>query len=265
MNQEKITFSFGKNWQKFVSDSFNEERMNIAKSHLLFFLKLNDLKNLTFLDVGCGSGLSSLAAYRASAAKIISFDLDPMSIRATEQLKKRNGSPDNWKIFQGSILDQGLINSLPLADIVYSWGVLHHTGKMWQAIENTIKLVKPGGLLYLALYTTGPKSAYWLKVKKYYNQAGAVKKKFMVTWYVLRYTIIPKLLRGKSPIKFIKNYKHSRGMSYLTDVYDWLGGYPYEDVKIETVLNYFLNDLKWQYLNLATGEANTEYLFKKPL
>lgn len=267
MDREEITFSFGENWQNFIADNFDREKLAEAKKHLLDFLGLPDLKNLTFLDIGCGSGLFSLAAYSAGAAKIISFDLDPLAVAATKFLWSKHGSPKHWEIFQGSILDQDLVGRLTAnerADIVYSWGVLHHTGKMWTAIDNACKLVRPGGLFYLALYTTGPKSGYWLKIKKRYNLAGPYGKKLIEAKHILRHDVIPHLLKLQNPLKDILK-KRPRGMSYYTDVRDWLGGYPYEDAKIEEVLNIFLNKLDWEYLNLATGEANTEYLFRRPL
>ena len=99
-------------------------------------LEMDDLTGKTFLDIGSGSGLFSLAARRLGA-KVHSFDFDSNSYGCTMELRKRYFDGDgNWKVEQGSALDRNYIESLGKFDIVYSWGVLHHTGAMWTALEN---------------------------------------------------------------------------------------------------------------------------------
>ncbi len=262
MNKQNITFSFGKNWNEFVKKGISEEQINTATSHLLKFLGTDNLQDKTFLDIGCGSGLHSLCALLSGAKTVTSFDVDENSITATNEIKKLTNQTYNWKITKGSILDEKFVNSLPQYDVVYSWGVLHHTGKMWEAIKNCIPLIKNGGIFYLALYTTDKKSNFWLKIKKRYNNANYFSKKIIEAWYLIRYFFLPHILRLKNPIKHIKNYKKNRGMSFYTDVKDWLGGYPFEHAKIEEVI-FFCKKYNLELINLKTGEANTEYLFVK--
>ncbi|MDD5454213.1 MAG: class I SAM-dependent methyltransferase, partial [Candidatus Ratteibacteria bacterium] len=231
MGKEKITFSFGKNWEEFIKSNFSQERIEISKKHILDFLELTDLSGKYFLDIGCGSGLSSLAALDADAEKIVSFDVDTYSVKTTKKLRQLAGNPSNWIVLEGSILDKNFLSNIEPADIVYSWGVLHHTGKMWEALEKAAALMKKDALLYIALYTTTNKSKYWLRIKKKYNRASKIEKKFMEISFVIGHTII-QMLKFKNPLIHILNYKRKRGMSYFTDVKDWLGGYPYEDAKI---------------------------------
>lgn len=263
METQKISFSFGKNWNHFVTQHFTPERLSIAKNHIANFLEMPDLSGKSFLDVGCGSGLSSLAVYELGAARIVSFDVDPYSVKATMALKDMAGNPPHWTVLKGSVLERPFLDSLEKADIVYSWGVLHHTGNMWKAVENTASLMKEGGLLYIALYTTTQKSPYWIRVKQAYNAASPFGKRLMEVRYIIRYTLLPQLLRFKNPVRYMRDRKASRGMAYLTDIRDWLGGYPYEDAKPEEVLKFARNSLSLELINLATGEANTEYLFRK--
>ena len=260
-----VTFSFGKNWQDFVDHYFISERVTIAKEHLLELLQFADLAGLSFLDIGCGSGLSSLAALEAGAANIVSFDVDEHSVQATAVIRQRAGNPEHWQISQGSILDQKFLHTLTPADIVYSWGVLHHTGNMWQAIRNAAGLLKPSGSFYIALYTTTPKSDYWLRVKKRYNRCSSLGKRRMELWFVLRHSLLPLCLQKKNPIRHIREYQKKRGMAYLTNIRDWLGGYPYEHARIEEVLRFGRQRLNLDLINLKTGEANTEYVFRKAL
>src|SRR6266542_2062950 len=128
---EKRAFSFGENWQSYVENDYNEQSLASAQKHLLEFLGVSDLKSKSFLDIGSGSGIHSAAAFRAGAERVVSFDVDPASVAATRSLWRAQGCASNWHIQQGSILDPAFLATLEPADIVYSWGVLHHTGRMW--------------------------------------------------------------------------------------------------------------------------------------
>lgn len=132
----KITFSFGRNWKDFVEHYWNPDRESVAIASLAAFLKRGDLRDLDFLDVGCGSGLFSLAAYRMGARRVVSVDVDPLSVECTARLRASIGSSENWSVVQGSILDGGCTEGVEPANTVYAWGSLHHTGAMWDAIHN---------------------------------------------------------------------------------------------------------------------------------
>ncbi len=263
MTEERITFSFGKNWDEFIRRHYSEDRLRTAQKHLLSFLRVENLKGRSFLDIGCGSGLSSLAAFDAGVSQLVSFDIDPMSIRATQYLRKLRSYPNSWQILEGSILDSAFLAAIQPADVVYSWGVLHHTGAMWKAIENAATLIKEGGLFYIALYTTTPATPYWIEIKKRYNRASSFQKRLMEYRYVFRHHIRPALSARKNPLTVLCSINRTRGMDFMTDVRDWLGGYPYEDAKPEEVFLFCTEKLGLRMINLATGEANTEYLFVK--
>ena len=145
-----ISFSFGKNWQNYLK-ILNKENILIAKKSLIDFL--GNVENKTFIDVGCGSGLFSYLMYTLGAKEIISIDVDPFSVECAKFLKNIVKNPNNWKIYQGSILDKDFISQFGKYDIVYSWGVLHHTGEMWEAIRNICSFVKDDGLLFIAIYS----------------------------------------------------------------------------------------------------------------
>lgn len=257
-------FAFGQNWKDFVSTSFDQERLRIAQAHLLGFLKLEDLSGKTFLDIGCGSGIHSLSALQAGA-KVHSFDYDQDSVDATRMVWDSVGRPGNWHIERGDVLDEAYVRGLGGFDIVYSWGVLHHTGEMWRAVRNAAIPVRPGGLFYIALYS---KDIYrdwqhWLEVKRAYNQAGPAKRLLMECGYAWRTTIQPDLLHFRNPLRTIREYKKSRGMAYWNDVRDWLGGWPMEFAgDQETVA--FCEGLGLKLAGMKTGEGNTEYLFSAP-
>src|SRR3954471_7639318 len=122
---KELRFGFGQNWMRYLS-SVDEKRIAQAEHSLVDWL--GDLHGLRFLDIGCGSGLFSLAA-RNLGAEVLSFDYDRQSVACAEELRRVYRPGDaGWRIEQGSVLDRAYLASLGAWDVVYSWGVLHHTG-----------------------------------------------------------------------------------------------------------------------------------------
>src|SRR3954447_19511694 len=172
-------FEFGKNWNRFLK-GLNEERIQAAETSLKQMLCETSLGGKSFLDIGSGSGLFSLAARRLGA-RVHSFDFDPKSVACTRELRKNYfGENDSWQVQEASALDTNFMNTLGQYDIVYSWGVLHHTGNLWLAMENAQARVAPGGKLFIALYNdTGSQSARWYWIKKTYcGLPGVLKTPF---------------------------------------------------------------------------------------
>jgi SAM-dependent methyltransferase len=261
----ELRFAFGKNWRSFLKTSLNEERIQKALDHILGFVGRPDLRGLRVIDIGSGSGIHSLAMHRAGAEEILSFDYDPDSVAATEQLHRAAGSPASWRVKQGSVLDADLMGSLGTYDLVYSWGVLHHTGQVWQALSNALLAASPGGLVYIALYDSDwSKDApeYWLDIKQRYVRASPVRKRLMELEYVWKHQLERSPARMPELLKYVKGYRASRGMDFYHDVKDWLGGWPMEYTRIHDVLPRVL-DAGFSLLRTRLGEANTEYLFAR--
>jgi 2-polyprenyl-6-hydroxyphenyl methylase/3-demethylubiquinone-9 3-methyltransferase len=160
---------------------------------------------------------------------------------------KRRFFPDdnNWKVDQGNVLDTTYLNSLGQFDIVYSWGVLHHTGNMWQALENVVPLVWDGGKLFISIYNDqGPLSQFWKSVKNVYNCSSKPNKILIILLFGAFFetrSAIMRILRWKNPLpfKYWKEKKKSRGMSVWYDLVDWVGGYPFEVAKPEEIFDFY--------------------------
>ena len=261
-------FSFGKNWKNFLKN-LTDKRVEEAEKSLIDFLGgKENISGKTFVDIGCGSGLFSLAAYRLGARKIVSIDIDDSSVACAKYLHEKNGSPAHWEIKTGSALNPEFLKSIGQFDIMYSWGVLHHTGNMYQALENVTSLVTPDGKLYIALYNDNQRfmegtSSFWLTTKKIYNKCSSIEKHIIESLYTTYY-IIGLTLNFVNPITYIRNYHSLRGMSFMTDIKDWLGGYPYEYASEEKIISFFKErGFECTKTNPARSIGCNEFLFKK--
>lgn len=262
-------FEFGENWRRFLA-SLNEERIKEAENSLVKNLGIESLAGKTFLDIGSGSGLFSLAARRLGA-EVVSFDYDPVSVRCAEELKRRYFHGDAyWRIGRGSALDEDYIKSVGSFDIVYSWGVLHHTGDMWRALANAAWPVKRGGLLFISIYNRQPRlSAMWLRVKKLYNRLPAPGRALMTAVFAVYFIgggFVMDVMRGKNPMDRYTG-KGRRGMSAWRDVSDWIGGLPFEVASPEEVFRFY-RDRGFTLVELKTVAGNhgcNEFVFRREL
>lgn len=272
-HSEEVTagqrFEFGKNWARFLS-VLNDERIAEAEKSLKKMLQVEDLEGKSFLDAGSGSGLFSLAARRLGA-RVHSFDYDPQSVACTNELKRRYFVDDKqWTIEEGSVLDKDYITSLGKFDVVYSWGVLHHTGAMWQALEQVILPVSDGGRLFISIYNNQDwKSDFWQQVKGFYcsGRIGMILVPvFFIPFFVIRGLVADILIRRRNPLKRYSEYKKSRGMSIMHDWIDWLGGYPFEVAKPEEIFDFFREKgfILEKMKTCGGGLGCNEYVFKAP-
>jgi len=263
-------FEFGKNWSAFLS-VLDDERIERAERSLKEMLEVETLEGKTFLDIGSGSGLFSLAARRLGA-KVHSFDFDSNSFSCTRELKRRYFNDDaKWVVEQGSALDTAYVAGLGKFDIVYSWGVLHHTGEMWKALENAVIPTTEGGKLFVAIYNdTGSQASRWHWIKKTYCQLPRMlKTPFAVAVSAPDEAkkMLSSIIRFR-PMEYVHSwtrYKNGRGMNRWYDIIDWVGGFPYEVASADEMFDFYrargfvLTKLKTKGVGLGCNE----FVFEK--
>lgn len=260
-------FAFGRNWLRFI-DAVDEARIDSAVQSFRAMLDNRDLSGQRMLDAGCGSGLSSLVARRVGM-RVLAFDHDPDSVACSMELKRRFAPQDpDWTIERGDVLDEAYMRRLGTFDLVYSWGVLHHTGEMWRGLANAAGCVAPGGRLFIAIYNDQEgTSRRWRVVKRLYQRLPAWLRPALVA------ACVPKLwgkavLRDtwrRDPLATWRSYVQSRGMSPWRDIVDWVGGYPFEVAKPEAIFAFcrsrgFVLD---RLTTVAGGHGCNEFVFRK--
>jgi 2-polyprenyl-6-hydroxyphenyl methylase/3-demethylubiquinone-9 3-methyltransferase len=219
-------FAFGENWASY-SKLIGEPQIEHAKEGLLKLLPAGDFKGRSFLDIGCGSGLHALAAARLGVARVVGVDIDPNSVATARKILAERDPGLPWQIENISVFDLSP-DHFGTFDIVYSWGVLHHTGDMWQAVSKAAVLVAPGGLLALAFYRETYLDPFWKLEKRLYASAPPYVQNAIKSAYTFAFRLARAMTRQGSFSDYIANYISRRGMDFEHDVHDWLGGYPYE-------------------------------------
>jgi 2-polyprenyl-6-hydroxyphenyl methylase/3-demethylubiquinone-9 3-methyltransferase len=261
-----LRFAFGRNWKSFLS-TLDQPRIDEARRRLCESLGRDQLHGVRVLDIGSGSGLSSLVMHQLGA-DVVAFDYDADSVACTEELRRRY-APDatNWQIMQGSALDPAFMAGLGTFDLVYSWGVLHHTGAMWPAIELATTRVTSQGTLLLALYNDqGWSSKFWHAVKRIYCGSTVGRVLAVATFYPMfaAYALWQDLRHFHWPGTHARNYVRRRGMSLIHDWRDWLGGYPFEVAKPEEVVHRLAADgFELQNQTLTQGLGCNEFVFAR--
>lgn len=235
LTDRKSHFEFGENWRDYAK-TVDRHRIHQAVIGLQKLFP-DGLSGQSFLDIGCGSGLHSLAAILSGASPVTAVDIDENSVETTRQLLDRLAPGNQCTVRVVSVFDL-TPEQYGRFDIVYSWGVLHHTGDMWRAIGRAAEMVKPGGEIAIAIYATTKLDAPWTLEKRFYSSAPtavqwAIRQGYMAAW------LTNKAVRGYNPITVLRQYHDMRGMNFSHDAHDWLGGYPYQTASADDLRSYF--------------------------
>jgi 2-polyprenyl-6-hydroxyphenyl methylase/3-demethylubiquinone-9 3-methyltransferase len=259
---------FGENWRSFQR-VLTPRRIEEAERSLVEMLGVERLDGSSFLDIGSGSGLFSLAARRLGA-RVHSFDSDPQSVACTRKLKRQFFENDSgWTIDQASVLDRGYLESLGSFEIVYAWGVLHHTGALWQAMEDAALPVARGGQLFIAIYNRQP---IWTPLHTALKRAYAASPQ-PLKWLLAAGSISFYAARGfikdvallRNPLARFRHYDRRRGMSWWHDQLDWVVGYPFETASPGAVCDFYRQRgfALERMTTVGRGSGCNQYVFRR--
>jgi len=226
-------FAFGQNWSDYA-EKIQDDQIIEAKNALQRLLGNEALVGKRFLDIGCGSGVHSLAALQLGAAEVVAVDLDPESVNTTERVLRRSAPAGaSYRVIQRSVFNLNIAD-LGSFDVTYSWGVLHHTGKLYEALARAAAMTAPSGLFVFALYRKTWLCRFWTIEKRWYAAASAKRQEYARRTYI-RLFRIGLVLTGRRFATYKEEYRSNRGMDFCHDVHDWMGGYPYESISSREV------------------------------
>jgi SAM-dependent methyltransferase len=224
LTERETHFEFGENWKNYAK-TIDQKRIDFAVEGMRKLFP-DGLAGKAFLDIGCGSGLHSLAALLLGAASVTAVDIDENSVSTTQELLTRYAPNSKWTAKVASVFEASPA-SLGQFDVVYSWGVLHHTGDMWRAIECAAHLVNHDGRFAIAIYSATKFDWFWIAEKRIYARAPRIIQ-LGIRWLFMAALLLRFTMLGRNPVSFLRQYADARGMNFSHDTHDWLGGYPYE-------------------------------------
>jgi SAM-dependent methyltransferase len=261
MNMTQQRFAFGKNWQLYAQNALTQQKVSEARNSFRKLFAGIDLRGKSFLDVGFGQGLTLFLA-QEMGAKVFGIEIDAENIGAlttTAHLFAHCQFPQTHIV---SILDESFIKEHKQNgqfDIVHAWGVLHHTGDMRRALDNSAELVKNGEYLVLAIYNKHWSSPIWKVVKWTYNVAPR-----WMQWVAI-YLFYPIIYLAKWMVTRENPKSNERGMDFWYNIIDWVGGYPYEYASISEV-NALVSRHNFVCLQVIPAQVPTgcnQFVFRK--
>ena len=237
MNEQDLTrldehFAFGQNWAAYA-EKITAAEIEEAVRGLSRLLGGERLDGSRVLDIGSGSGLHSLAALRLGAAEVVAVDIDPDSVATTRAVLQHHAANGRLRVQAANVFDLDPA-TWGRFDIVYSWGVLHHTGDMQRAIRQAAALVRGGGSFAFALYRRVWMDGLWQRGKRWYAKAPREAQTRARALYVALFRL-GLFVTGRRFTDYVANYRGNRGMDFYHDVHDWLGGWPYESISASEV------------------------------
>ena len=232
LTKQDSHFAFGKNWSEYA-EKIGEAEIKEAIDGLSRLMGGERLDGRRFLDIGCGSGLHSLAALRLGAAEVVAVDIDPDSVTTTRAILDHHFPDGNFTVEQRSVFDLEP-KKIGRFDVVYSWGVLHHTGDLHRAVQMAAFLVADSGIIVIALYRKTWMCWLWKMEKRWYAHKPPIVQSRARSVYIIAFRI-GLWLTGRNFGDYIQRYQKNRGMDFYHDVHDWMGGWPYESISPEKV------------------------------
>jgi 2-polyprenyl-3-methyl-5-hydroxy-6-metoxy-1,4-benzoquinol methylase len=143
--------SFDFQWEKLPKGRWNLENAKFREEAPGYVCRFTGLpahwfKDKKVIDVGCGGGRYSWALCRMGA-EVLSIDQSEYGLDRT---RKACESFPNHRIMRVNLLEK--VDIPETFDLVWCFGVLHHTGDTYGTFKKIVPLVKPGGYLFLMLY-----------------------------------------------------------------------------------------------------------------
>lgn len=217
-----MRFAFGRNWQSYSQNALTSDRIEQARGTFRVLVDGIELRGKRFIDIGFGQGLSLVAALEMGA-NAVGIDIDKDNVLALQRTQQAMACMRTPEVHVASILDASFVqNNKGGFDIVHSWGVLHHTGNMRQAVENACTLVADDGYFICSIYNKHWSCSFWKTIKWSYNKLPPILQRLLVG------LLYPVIYMAKWIVIRRNPKKKERGMDFFHDVVDWVGGYPYE-------------------------------------
>jgi ubiquinone/menaquinone biosynthesis C-methylase UbiE len=138
-----------------------EARKYLVEPHIPGFVEFERWEGKRVLEVGCGIGTDSINFARAGA-ELTAVELSSESLRIAEQRADVMGVADRIQFVQANAEELTATLTDEEYDLVYSFGVIHHTPRPERALAEMRSLAAPGGTLKLMIYHRRSWKVFWI-------------------------------------------------------------------------------------------------------
>jgi 2-polyprenyl-3-methyl-5-hydroxy-6-metoxy-1,4-benzoquinol methylase len=164
------------NKQVGTRDYFEEvaARKYFVEPHIIKFANFEKCAGLRVLEVGCGIGTAMQSFMQAGVLKYVGIDISDSSIEIAKKRRQVYGFSEKQCVLQCANIEEFNPDFENEFDLVYSFGVLHHTPNIRLAISNCRRYLRPSGTFKLMLYATNSWKNFKIKegLDQYEAQAG---------------------------------------------------------------------------------------------
>ena len=141
--EQRVADFYDRHWSTYVPN------IEPCREHVEMFFGEGEIEDKLVLDAGCGTAVFSFVFTEKGARDVVALDLTKRSLLEARMRTKRLGS-GKVHFVRATML------SLPFGDeafdVVWAWGAVHHTDRPWEALAELCRMVKIGGVLFLAVY-----------------------------------------------------------------------------------------------------------------
>lgn len=138
-----------------------ERRKYFVESHIPDFAEFSKWAGKRVLEIGCGIGTDTINFARAGA-RVTAVDLSPKSLELAQQRANVYALGERIRFCCGDIEELDQFVPVEPYDLVYSFGVIHHTPHPERAIEQIKKYIAPDGELRLMVYSKVSYKLFWI-------------------------------------------------------------------------------------------------------
>ncbi len=138
-----------------------EARKYFVEPHIPQFADFERWRGKKVLEIGCGIGTDTVNFARHGAT-VTAVDLSPQSLKIAAQRVELFGLTDRVRFYSGSA--EELISFLPpdTYDLIYSFGVIHHTPHPERVLEQMRSYARPGTTVKVMVYHRHSWKVFWI-------------------------------------------------------------------------------------------------------
>jgi len=138
-----------------------EARKYFVEPHIPAFADFPRWRGKNVLEIGCGIGTDTVRFAR-NGAKVTAVDLSEKSLELARKRVEVYGLEDRVRFFQGSAEDLRTFVPIEPYDLIYSFGVIHHTPRPERVLEEARQYGRPGTTLKLMVYHRHSWKVLWI-------------------------------------------------------------------------------------------------------